>query len=250
MSFKKINIDKKYLEKILKPINKLNESCCLKIKDDILYSVTASEDSSVFLYAKLKLPFISKDQVRLNIINIKKFLSGLEILGDDGDFNLYLEENHIKCETEKNSEKCHFIYHLVDDSIIKEFPFNISKFNNIKFDSEFSISPEKAKKILAASSFASEAQKIYFEFDENNIFVDVNDLSRQNIDSIKIPISNDLVGENIFKKIPISLEIFKNISFFKDKIKIKINKEFDLIVFNIFENDCLELKYIVSALIK
>jgi hypothetical protein len=247
MSYKKINIPKDSLEKILKPISKLNESCCLKIKNDILYAISASENSSLFLYTKLKLPENVGDNIRLNFINIKKFLSGLDILEDE-NFSLYLGENNIKCESEKNSQKTFFKYHLVDDSIIKEFPFNVKKFEDINFDSEFEISTEKIKKILSASSFATETQKVYFEYDDSNIYAILDDESRQNIDNIKIPISKKLIGRDLTRKIPISLEIFKNISYNKENIKIKINSEFDILVFTILEENSLELKYIVSAL--
>jgi hypothetical protein len=251
MSNKIIPLPKSYLEKILKPINKLAESCVLKIKDDQLYSITASKDNSLILYSKLKLPIHFEEAVRLNIINVKNFLSGLETLGNNGEFSLILGENYLKCEILQNNEKTFLKYHLVDDSVIKEFPFKIEKVSTLNFDTEFELSSDKAKKILAAASFATETQKVYFGTnEEEQIYADLNDLTLQNINTMNICITNNWKGDKIYRTIPISLEVFKNISSAKANINVKINNEFQVVIFNIQEDNCLELKYIVSALIK
>ena len=66
-----IPIPKTSLEKLLKPVNRLTESCVLKSKNDLLYTLCSSSDNSVALYANTKLP-MSLDITQLNLINIKK----------------------------------------------------------------------------------------------------------------------------------------------------------------------------------
>jgi hypothetical protein len=250
MSNKSIPLPKNYLEKILKPVNKLTESCVLKGKGENLFTVCASEDKSVILYARLKLPVILEEEVKLNLIGVKKLLSGLDSLGNNGNFSLILGENFIKCQSEYNEEKTHFKYHLVDDSIIKEFPLKIEKITSISYDTEFELTTEKAKRILSASSFATEAQKVYFYLSDGVITADINDKTMQNIDNMVIPITNKWIGDELLGNFPISLEIFKNLVSLKENIKVKINNEFKVAIFNIIEDDYLELKYIVSSLIK
>ena len=102
MSAKLLPLPKTSVEKLLKPINRLTESCILKVDGDLLYSVCTSSDNSVILYAKCHLP-VEVDQTKLNLINIKKLLTGLECLGDDGEFSIQIYPNNIKCSS-KNEE--------------------------------------------------------------------------------------------------------------------------------------------------
>jgi len=46
------------------------------------------------------------------------------------------------------------------------------------------------------------------------------------------------------------LEIFKNLAAIKNDVTVKINNKFKLIIFQVTDEDAVELKYIVSALIK
>ena len=108
---KLLPLPKTSLEKLLKPINRLTESCVLKTSGDQLHSVCTSSDNSVILYATCKLP-MPIDECKLNLINIKKFLTGLDCLGDDGEFKLEIETNKIKCQSNnsENGENTFFKY--------------------------------------------------------------------------------------------------------------------------------------------
>ena len=134
----RIPIAKSFLEKLLKPVNRLSESCILKSDNSGLYTICSSSDNTVILYAKIKLPNVIENAVRLNLINIKKLLCGLDCLGNDGDFSIECNENNIKCSsTDKDGENTHFKYHLVDDTVIKECPVSINKIADLNFDTEF-----------------------------------------------------------------------------------------------------------------
>jgi hypothetical protein len=250
MPNRKISLSKEHLEKILKPINKITESCVLKGRNDELYSICSTEDKSVILYAKLKISNSLEEDLRLNLMGVKKLISGLNSLGNVGLFSLLLYENYIKCEIDIKGKKSHLKYHLVDDDIIKEFPLKIEKIMSLSFDTEFELSAENAKRILAASSFATEAQKVYFSLNDGVINAEITDKSFQNIDSMLIPITDTWKGDELISDFPISLEIFKNLVSLKNNIKVKINNECKVAVFHIVEDGLLELKYIVSALIK
>jgi hypothetical protein len=66
----RIPIAKSFLEKLLKPVNRLSESCILKSDNSGLYTICSSSDNTVILYAKIKLPNVIENNVRLNLINI------------------------------------------------------------------------------------------------------------------------------------------------------------------------------------
>ena len=251
MPAKIIPLPKVYLEKILKPVNRLTESCVLKTKGSSLYTICSSEDNSVILYAQTKIPLELDEDIRLNLISIKKLLSGLDCLGSDGEFSIKIGENSITCQiVSSDNEKTHFKYHLVDDSIVKESVLRIEKFAELSFDTEFMISANKAKQILSAASFASDVSKVYFSVLEDTLQAEINDHTLQNVDNITIPITTKWEGEVLDGTFPISLEIFKNLAAIKNDIKVKISNQFKVMLFNITEDDNLELKYVVSALIK
>jgi hypothetical protein len=246
-----IPIPKSSLEKILKPINRLTESCVLKISEDELYTVCSSLDNSIILYAKTKLP-VKIENFKLNLINIKKFLTGLECLGEDGVFKMFYNKNNLVCcsSDEVSGENTHFKYHLADDNIIKESPVNIENIAKLNFNTSFEISLQKLKQIMSAYTFVNEVNKIYFYTKEDKVYAEIDDKTLQNIDNVSLLISSEFEGSNIVDPFSIKIEIFKNLATYKNPIKVKINSEFKVFVFSIKEDDNTELKYIVSALVK
>lgn len=250
MSF--IPLPKSYLEKLLKPVNRLTESCVLNVNGDSLYTICCSQDSTVILYAKAKLPTTITPPVRLNLISIKKLLSGLECLGDNGDFSIESETNFIKCQNidHESREKTFFQYHLVDDSVVREAPVNINKIAALKFDTEFTISTSKIKQLMAGYAFASDLTKIYFSTKDTNVVAEINDKTLQNVDHINLVVSSEFTGEEIYEPIPLNMEVFKNLAHCRSDIKVRLNNQYKVFIFQNTEEESVELKYIISALIK
>lgn len=246
-----LSIPKTYFEKLLKPVSRLSESCVLKVADELMYTICTPADNSLILYGAVKLP-TKLDAQKINIINIKKLLTGFDCLGDDGVFSMNLDNNVLKCQIENpdTNEKAHFKYHLVDDGIIKESTINVQKIAKLGFDTEFEISADKIKKIISAYTFASEANKIYFYSKDKKVYGEIDDKTMQNIDNMSLLLSDKLIGNEILNPMPINIEIFKNLSITKNPIKVKINNEYNVFIFQIQDEENIELKYIVSALVK
>ena len=246
-----IPIEKEYFEKLLKPVNRLTESCVLKTDKDGLFSICSSPDNTVILYARIKTPIELKEPLRLNLINIKKLLSGLECLGDSGDFSIEYNQNNIKCSNKSNDgENTHFKYHLVDDSVVRECPVNINKIAQLEFDTEFSITSSKIKQIMAGYAFASDLTKIYFSTKDGKVYAEINDYTLQNVDNISLNICNEFTGKPISQSLPINTEVFKNLATCRTDVKVKINNQYKVFVFQNKDDNDVELKYIVSALVK
>jgi hypothetical protein len=251
MSDIEIPIPKTSLEKLLKPVNRLTESCVLKSSEDSIYTVCSSNDNSVILYAKTKLPN-TIDSIRLNLINIKKLLTGLDCLGDDGNFSISYNQNNIVCKStnNENGENTHFKYHLVDDNIIKESTVNVQNIAKLKFDTIFEISTQKLRQIMSAYSFVNDVNKIYFYTKDNMVYSEINDRTLQNIDNVSLLASSSYQGEEITIPLSVKIEVFKILANNKNAIKVKINNEFKVFVFQTQEDENTELKYIISALVK
>jgi hypothetical protein len=249
---KHLALPKTSLEKLLKPINRLTESCVLKTRGDVLDSICTSSDNSVILYANCKLP-MEIDESKLNIINIKKLLTGLDCLGDDGEFTLKILPNSIKCQSknEETGENTHFKYHLVDDGIIKEAPVKIENIAALEFDTEFEISLAKIRQIMSAYSFVSDVTKIYFYTNEGKVYAEIDDKTMQNVDNVSLLLASEYEGKDM-DHISIKIEVFKSLvsSKYPVKVKVKNNSNMKVFVFNTREDDNVQLKYIVSALVK
>lgn len=246
-----IPISKSFLEKLLKPVNRLSESCVLKTDNDGLFTICSSSDNTVVLYARINLPIQLETPIRLNLIDVKKFLSGLTFLGDDGVFSMECDTNSITCyNKDESGENTHFKYHLVDDSIIKECPMSVNKISKLSFDTEFFINTSKIKQIMSGYSFASDVTKIYFYEKDKSIFADINDKTLQNVDNVTLKISESFSGNPILDPIVINTEVFKNLAVCKTDIKVKINNEYKIFIFQNKDDNDVELKYIVPALVK
>jgi hypothetical protein len=246
-------LQKSHLEKILKPISRLTDSCILRIENNKLFSLCASSDQTVVLYANLDLKDLKIDSnFKLNIISISKLLTGLDCLGDEGEFFLELKTNHIVCGIkEHDGTKTHFKYHLVDDRIVNEAPVNLNKISSIKFDTSFTLSQSNIKRVLSAYAFTSNANtKLYLRSENNKVYGLIDDKTQCNLDNVDLCLSDTYEGVALSDEIILSMEIFKMISMSKEDIKIKINNQYKVLIFTNNENQNVMLKYIISALVK
>jgi hypothetical protein len=248
-----IPVPKTSLEKLLKPVNRLTESCVLKSVSDKLYTICSSDDNSVILIAQTGLPVEIKD-LNLNLINIKKLLTGLDCLGDDGLFKMIKNQNHIICKSENdsNGENTHFKYHLVDDNIIKESTVTVESIKKIGFDTSFDIPVSKLKQIMSAYSFTSDVNKIYFYTKDDKVYADIDDKTLDNLDTVSMLINNSYDGQPISTPLALKIEVFKNLASSKNPVKVRVTNSGNvkLFIFNIQEDDNTELKYLISALVK
>ena len=249
MTNNKIILSKTFLENILKPVNRLTESCVLRIENDNIYSLCTSSNNVVILYVSGKLKQSIDENIRLNLIDIKRFLCGLDCL-DGENFSLQYDGNNIKCESVEDQENTTFFkYHLVDDSVIPVSPVNIQKMSQLPFDTEFEITPEKQKRIISAYTFTSAVSKIYLYTKDQSVHAELNDRQAQNIDNMTLKISDNFTGSDI-DPVPVNMEIFKSLTSSKQNIKVKINNQYKVLIFQITDRDDINIKYITSALVK
>ena len=246
-------INKSSLERFLKPISRLTDSCVLRLEGNKMFTLCSSQDQTIILYANSNLEsdynFKAK---KINIISISKFLTGLECLGDSGEFSITLNPNHLFCQMKEiDDTKTHFKYHLVDDKVVSEAPVNLNKITSLNFDTTFDISQTSIRKIISAYTFTSNPNsKIYINTLENKIYATIDDKTQCNIDNVNLCMSSTFEGKEIEEDIILNMEIFKMISQSKSDIKIKINNQYKILTFTNTEDKNTTLKYIISALVK
>jgi len=244
----KLPIDKKSIIKFLGPISRLGDKSVIKVYKNKMYTLMASSDSNIILYASTVLADNNIEEcVRLNVADVKKLLRAVECFEDDLVF--YLKENHIYCETAAQ-DGTYFKYHLVDDSIIKDAPISVEKISNLVFDTEFDISNKKLSEIARGSAYACDTSKIYFYTKDTAVYSELTDHTIQNIDSITLKIADNFIGVPVKGMLPLMLEVFRNLTSLKcESVKVKINNEYKVIMFVVNDSN-VELKYIISTLIK
>ena len=177
-------------------------------------------------------------------------MCGLDCL-DSSKVELEINENFVKCLTKDSEDPTHFKYHLVDDTVMSKSNFNIKKISQLTFDTEFVIPLNSQRKIITGYSFSADCQKVYLKESEGAIYAEINDHTQHNKDSVELKITDEYRGEIIKQPIPVNIEIFKNLMYSKNSnILVKINNEFKVLVFNVKEDDSIDVKYITSALVK
>ena len=146
-----------FIQNFLNPVSRLNSSATLNIYDNI--STIVHNNSNIFLKAIYDINWDGNPEEGTvclpDTVKLIKILSCL----DDNDIHLKIEKNHIKYDSQYNR----FIYHLFDDSLIDNNPFDFNKINNITFDTKFKLTKEKNNAILKALPFVTETSKVYIK---------------------------------------------------------------------------------------
>jgi DNA polymerase III sliding clamp (beta) subunit (PCNA family) len=241
-----IIFDKNVLvQKFLLPISKLADNVSLIPKENLLYAVCATQDGNIVLLATLKTNTNLKDIPRLNLPDVKKFVRLLDCI-EDNELKIRIENNHIKYETPQFK----FNYFLLEDSYIQKCPVNPDKINQLTYDSEFILSGTKFNEVLRGSSIATDSDKVYFYTKDDNVYAELNDFERQNINNITYLIADSFTGEPIKNTLPLNLENIRLLAGLRvDQFKIKVNNNLKVTLFESKDNDVC-VKFIISALVK
>jgi len=244
MAYLKVKNKKDYISNFLSPVSNLNDSCILKIRDNKMVCVIASNDATIICKAETDIETDINGEVNLNIPDIKKLIRVLEILSVQ-EVDLKLNNNNLSF----NNGEYKFKYHLLDDGIVKEPAINIEKVNQLQFDTEFKVKESNFSTLFKGSSFASETSKLYFYEEEGKIFGELGDKTRHNTDNFVCNISSEYIGKQIEKPLPVNFESFRLLSFNgSGEIEFKINTQMGVMTCS-FSKGEVSLIYVISALI-
>jgi len=235
-----------FVQKFLLPISKLTDHVSLIPKENLLLAVCASSDGSVVLLATLKLEIPLPDSVgRLNLPDVKKFVRLLDCV-EDNSIKLQLKDNHIHYQTPQFK----FNYFLLEDVYIQKCPVNPEKINQLSYDSEFTLSNFKFQELLRGSTIATDSDKLYFYTKDDQVYAELNDYERQNINNLTYLISDSFKGMPIKTGIPLNLENIRLLAGLRvDSFRIKINNSLKVTLFECSDEN-VSVKFIISALVK
>lgn len=241
LSFKK----ESFIQKFLLPISKLADNVSISFNDEEVFTTCASQDGSIVLLATFKADTAVKGIPRINLPDVKKFIRLIDCVDLD-TIALSIKDNHLNYETPSQR----FNYYLLEDSYMQRCPVNPDKINKLKYDTGFILSNDKFNDVLKGSSIATDSDKLYFYTKDGQVFAELNDYERQNINNITYLVADKFVGEPIKNTLPLNLENIRLLAGTKcSEFTVKINNELKVTLFQI-EEENITIKFIISALVK
>jgi hypothetical protein len=242
-----INLNKEtFVQKFLLPISKLTDHVSLIPKENLLLAICASSDGSVVLLATLKLETpLPPTLTRLNLPDVKKFVRLLDCI-EDSEIVLQIKDNHIHYQTPQFK----FNYFLLEDVYIQKCPIQPDKINTLVYDSEFTLNNFKFQELLRGSTIATDSDKLYFYTKDDQVYAELNDYERQNINNLTYLISDSFKGNPIKNTFPLNLENIRLLAGLRvDSFKIRINNSLKVTLFEC-QDEKVSVKFIISALVK
>lgn len=240
-----INIQNKtdFINKFLLPISRINNACSIKLTNDKMVSLVATQDASVILNNDLAVDCDTEQPVNLNLPDITKLVRVLECIQED-EISLKLNNNNISY----NKSGVKFKYHLLDDGIISSPRINFEKVIGLNYDTKFSIANTSFQHLIKSSSFACDTNKMYLRTEGNKVYGELTDKNKSNVDSIEIVISDSLNGSQIETPLPLNFEVMRIVSANRyDNVFVWINIDLSVMVF-VLESENVKMHYVASGL--
>ncbi len=250
-----ITLDKNtFSKKFLTPINKISDKGIFVINEKGVECLATTgfdqKEQTIILFSRYENEFDldeGVEEIKLNIPDVNKLINVFSFLKEPS-ITLSIDGNNLSYSSDQSNTS--FKYHLLEDGVLEAPSVKIENVYNMGFDFEAYIENEKFKTVLKGSSFADKTNKIYLYTKNNSLFGILTDESLQNVDTVEFELSDSYKGEDIKNKIPLNLQIYRVISTLNfERIKLKINIEKGIVMFEIKEDDFL-LQYIVTALVK
>ena len=224
--------------KFLDAVSRINDTgVILDIKEDKLSSLVSSLDSTLILHGVYKSNFEFEDT--LNIPDVKKLRYVLDTIEEE---SIHLDINSNNLQYSGNGVK--FKYHLYEEGFITRPNINLEKISKFKFNVNFNLNKATIQRLFKGSTFASETNKIYFYTENNLLMAELTDRARHNTDNFTLSLGS---VDFSLEPISINLDNMRLISLLNDDIRVKINTEYGVVVFDIEDSD-IKLRYIISAL--
>ena len=214
-----------FIQNFLNPVSRLNSSATLNVCDNI--STIVHNNSNIFLKAEYKISW--DDHPEESIICLPDTVKLIKILSclEENDIHLEIDRNCITYNDKHNR----FKYHLFDDSLSDNNPFDFNKINSIAFDTKFKLTKEKNNAILKALPFVTESSKIYIKTENTNIYAELSDKKLQNVDSYTTLLADNYDGEDLDYELILDIELFRLISTLNfNHATININNQYKMLM--------------------
>jgi hypothetical protein len=234
-----------FINSFISPLSRISNSCKITIGTDRLTGIVVGETGTPILISKYNMPISEGIGKSINILDLKKFKQIINCI-NESNIELNIDNNF---STLKYSDKhMSFKMHLSEDNLMPKISISESKIDSIKHDVCLDIPKEEILKLIKASSFATEAKKVYFYIKDNTLFAELTDRTVSEFDSLIFSLIEDVQNKTI-NDIPFDFTILRYlVSHNAESIKLKINNEFKVLFFEIDETPIIN-NYIISAFV-
>jgi hypothetical protein len=235
-----LKLKKTEFSNYLLSLAKINDTAILNFEDDEVSCITASEDNSLFLWAKISGDFGITQS--LSIPSISKLVKAIKLIPSE-DIEFSLNSNHL----EYVGNKLKFKYFLFDDGILTKSKLSVAKIESFTYDCDFDFTGSILSKLLKQASIFKEATKLYLYSEDDKLVWSFADRTQPNTDALTI-IGEDVdfeLDEFILKLENLKLLVISN----TNTIKFNINSKIGVGNFQI-QDGPISLNYIVSSLQK
>lgn len=236
----KIKFNKEDIQVFLDSLSKISDTAIVNLNEENIYSISSSEDRSMFLWAKLEQKF--DEEYILNLPSVKKLSKAMGLIDND-KVEFTLNSNNL----EYSGDGVKFKYHLFDNGILVAPKLTLAKIESLDYDYEFEVPVEFFKSILKQSSIFSDTSKMYLYTADGKMFWSLADRTMMNTDVLTVEGDEaDFVLEDDFIMNLDNLQLLHYGDC--DTLNFKINK----IGIGCIElqNGEVELNYILSSLTK
>ncbi|NBO99811.1 MAG: hypothetical protein EBU90_06745 [Proteobacteria bacterium] len=240
-----VNISDKnlFVNDFLVPISKVTNTAVINLTKTGFSSLVSTSDNTIILSSNFNNADDKVEPTTLNIPDISKLVRILSVI-DTKDLKIEVTKNNIAY----TSSSVRFKYHLFEDGIIISPKLNVNKLTSVDFDGKFTLLYSLLQNLIKGSSIATDSNKIYLSYKDNQVFGELTDKSRPNVDSYGLTISENYKGVYPSIPTPLNFEIFRIISSMKFKeLNCCFSSKLGVYIFetNINSNN---IKFIVSAL--
>ncbi len=241
----KLTVNKEeFINLVLSPASKLTDNLLLFSetldKRNVLKTLTTSSDNTAILLTQCF--FEGAAFNKLIIPEIKTFL---RLLSNIENEVITIEINNNQIVYTDN--KITFKYFLLDEEYYtSKKSLNEEKINSLKYDTTFTMPKSSFAEIIKYNAIIPEAEKLYIFTENNEVYAQLGDKQKPNINEITTRISQTYTGKALAESVPLNIQTILLLSFSNiENIEVAINTELKVVKFS-----SGNLKYILSGLVK
>ena len=234
----------KFCRYFLEPLLKLNPKCVLKIQPNQIQAKSSYPDGSLFLEATGNIDTDIKDEKELAFIDLSRFIKTLDFVEKDV-VSFKLDQNYISYKDSTN----HFMMQLYDTKVVNKPRLSFEKINALGFDLDVDLNTNVFFEIIKASAIYPDLNKLYFNFANNNLTIELTDRQKNQTDGFTRTLENVTIPKGEFEFIlpldPLRVILANKI----ENLKFRFHKASSLVNL-VYETDGIKMSYVIPCLIK
>ena len=234
----------KFCRYFLEPLAKLNPRCVLVINKDKVQAKTSFPDGSLFLEITSCIDTDVQNETEIAFIDLTRFIKTLDFIQKDVA-SFKLENGFLQYKDSVNQ----FVLHTYDPKVVTKTRMSFEKINSLNFILDLNFKTDIFAEIFKASAIYPDLNKLYFNFRDNTLKLELSDRTKAINDAFTKVVenvgSNDKTMDFILPLDALRIVFANKI----DQLQFRFEKNSNLVNL-IYETDGIRMSYVVPCLIK